>query len=403
MRVYKLDGEAIAKDQKISLAFDAHKESLHATALGPEGEVVYRESIPYEQSHVKGLIGRFPGCDIEATYEAGPTGYKLLEWLEEEGCQAFMTPPSKVKQDKGGKQLKTDARDSLDLAKQLRADMLKEVHHHGRGHYRQRELTRTREQLVSQRTATCNRIKSKLLYHGIEVPDEINATWSNDFLDWLEDGPSGNRWLDVSIEVLTANYRELSEHIRRLEVELKKLACCEAKQVESEPPDGEERFGFAGWVELLKTVPGIGLLSAMILVLELGDIRRFETAEKFASFLGLVPGEWSSGQTQLKGSLTRWGNRRARTVLVEASWKLIGKDERMGEVYERIKAKSGSGPAICAVARRLGLAIRAMIRDQKPYQSNHPSTQRKDVEHAGNRPPGAAEQTESQEESAEQT
>lgn len=380
MKVYKLEDDAIAKDQKIWLAFDAHQETLHATAFGEDDEPIYQETIPYERSHVEGLIEKFPGCQIKATYESGPTGYKLLYWLEELGCEAFMTPASKVKEDKGGKQVKTDPRDSLELAEQLEAGMLKQVHDHGQGHYRQRELTRTRQQLVEHRTAICNQIKSKLLYHGIEVPDEISTNWSHEFLDWLEGQPSGNRWLDITLEILTRTYRDLTEHIGQLEEELEKLAPCESRELEEgESLEESEQFGFEGWIELLKTVPGIGLISAMVFVLELGDIRRFETAEEFSSYLGLIPGEWSSGSTQTKRSMTRWGNSRARTVLVEASWKLIANDERMRDVYERIKAKSGSGTAICAVARRLGLAIRAMIRDGKPYECNHPSSHREDV------------------------
>lgn len=386
MKFYKLDDDAIAKDQEISLAFDVHKDSLHATVLGQDDKPIYQETIPYERSHVEGLIEMFPNCEIEASYESGPTGYKLLYWLKDLGCEAFMTPASKVKEDKGGKQIKTDPRDSLELAEQLQAGMLKEVHDHGEGHYRQRELTRTREQLVEHRTAICNQIKSELLYHGIEVPDGISTNWSNAFLDWLENEPSGNRWLDITLEILTRTYRELTEHIGELEDELERLAPCESRQPEDETLEEDEQFEFEGWIELLKTVPGIGLLSAMIFVLELGDIRRFETAEEFSSYLGLIPGEWSSGKSQNKRSMTRWGNARARTVLVEASWTLIAKDGRMRDVYERIKAKSGSGRAICAVARRLGLAIRAMIRDGKPYQCNHPSSHREDVENPGNRP-----------------
>jgi transposase len=114
-------------------------------------------------------------------------------------------------------------------------------------------------------------------------------------------------------------------------------------------------------------VPGIGPLTTMLLLLELGDVSRFECCEELASWLGLVPSEWSSGDEKNKGSITRAGNRRARTALTEASWSLIRKDARMRAVYERIKAKSGSGVAIVAVARRLALAVRAMLRDQVEY------------------------------------
>lgn len=386
MKVYKLADDAIAKGEDVWMGIDAHKQSLHVTVVGQD-EPLYRESIPYERSHLAGIIELFPDCRIEATYESGPTGYKLLYWLEELGCEAFMTPATKVKEDKGGKQVKTDSRDSLELAKQLRGGMLKEVHDHGRGHYRQRELTRTRQQLVEHRSAICNQIKSKLTMHGVEVPDEISTSWSKGFLSWLEDGPSEHRWLDRTLEELVGTYRDLSERIQSLEDELQKLASCEEDEThEEESLDDEETFQFGGWVELLETVPGIGFLSAMVLILELGDILRFETTEEFASYLGLIPGEWSSGQTRSKRAMTRWGNRRARTVLVEASWTLIQKDARMRDVYERIKAKSGSGRAICAVARRLGLAIRAMLRDRTPYKCNHPSQRREDTDQPANQP-----------------
>lgn len=382
MKTYKLGDDTIATDQRIWMGIDAHKQTLHVTVLGAD-EVLYRETIPYERSHVEGIIELFPGCNIEAVYESGPTGYTLLYWLEDLGCEAFMTPATKVKEDKGGKQVKTDSRDSLELAEQLRGNMLKEVHDHGRGHYRQRELTRTRQQLVEHRSAICNQIKSKLTFHGIEVPDEISTSWSKEFLRWLESAPTDHRSLDVVLESLIQTYRDLSEQIDRLEDELDKLA---AGPDDDASLDEEEVFEFSGWVELLQTIPGIGFLSAMVLILELGDIRRFETTEEFASYLGLIPGEWSSGETQSKRAMTRWGNRRARTVLVEASWTLISHDARMRDVYERIKAKSGSGRAICAVARRLGLAIRAMLRDGKAYQCNHPSEEREDSEHSDNKP-----------------
>ena len=385
MKMYKLGEDTIAKGQDIWMGIDAHKQSLHVTVLGAE-EVLYRETIPCERSHLEGVIELFPDCQIEATYESGPTGYKLLYWLQDLGCQAFITPSTKVKQDKGGKLVKTDSRDSLELAEQLRGGMLKQVYDHGRGHYRQRELTRTRQQLVEHRSAICNQIKSKLTFHGIEVPEGISTRWSKDFLVWLEEEPTGDRWLDASLESLTQTYRDLSEQIEELEDELERLASCTKPRSEDEQLADEELFEFDHWVELLMTVPGIGFLSAMVLVLELGDLGRFETTEEFASYLGLIPGEWSSGQTQSKRSMTRWGNRRARTVLVEASWTLISKDARMRDVYERIKAKSGSGRAICAVARRLGLAIRAMLRDRSPYQCNHPAEEREDLEEADNQP-----------------
>ena len=125
---------------------------------------------------------------------------------------------------------------------------------------------------------------------------------------------------------------------------------------------------YRGNAEIAMSAPGIGLLSAMILLLELGDVSRFDSCEDFASFLGLVPGEWSTGDTRHRRRTSRWGNKRARTVFVESSWTLISKDPRMREVYEQIKVRRGSGRAIVAIARRFALTLRAMLRENESYR-----------------------------------
>jgi transposase len=351
MRKYKIEEEAIATSTKVWLGIDAHKQTLHLTLIDAQ-EVLWQGSVPHAREHVEALIGRLVDCEIVAAYESGPTGYKLLHWLKELGCEAFMTPASKVRTEKGGKQIKTDQRDSLELAELARADMLKEVYDLGEQGYRDRELTRTRQQLVEHRSSLCAQIKSKLLFHGVERPQGLKANWSKAYLNWLEEGPSGHRYIDEAIKSLVRMYRELTKEIKSLDKQIEELAKSETYQRE---------------VELLKSVPGIGVMTAVLLLVELGDISRFERCEEFASFLGLIPGEWSSGETRRKRSIVRWGNKRARTALVESSWTLIGNDPPMREVYDGIKQRRGSGRAIVAVARRLGLAIRAMLRDEEPY------------------------------------
>lgn len=352
MKNYTLNKNVIATDEKVWVGIDAHKKSLHISVISRDGTLL-QQSIPHERAHVAGLVERLPGCEIEAVYEAGPTGYQLLYWLREMGCEAFMTPPSTVPQRKGGKQIKTDARDSLELAELLRADMLKEVHDLGEQTYSERELTRTRQQFVEMRSGICARIKSKLTYHTVRPPESMSTNWTKAFLAWLESGPAeGNYELNVALKLLVGTYRHLTEQIKALEADIEQLAQSEEY--------GED-------VELLTSIPGIGVLSAMILLLELGDVSRFARCEEFSSFLGLVPCEWSTGDSQYKGPLTRAGNKRARTVLVESSWRLKGCDRRMNDVYERIRDRSSSGKAIVAVARRLGLAVRAMLRDRTSY------------------------------------
>jgi len=357
MKKYKLKGEAIAIDEDIWLGIDVHKKTLHVTAMNDE-EVLCQRSVPSNEKHVRGFINKFRNCEIVAVYESGPTGYWLKHWLEKLGCEAFITPVSKVPEIKGGKQIKTDRRDSRELAKLARAEMLEEVHDLGEKRYRQRELTRTRKQFVKKRTQVCNQIKSKLLFHGIEPPDDLDGNWSKAYLAWLESEPSGDFGLDLALEELVDEYRRLTKKIRRFKKEIKRLS--ETEEFEKD-------------VDLLTSVPGVGVLTAMTFLLELGDISRFDRCEEFASFLGLIPGEWSSGERQ-QDTKIRWGNKRVRTALVESSWRLKAKDPQMEKTYERILSNTNdSGKAIVAVARRLGLAMRAMLREGNEYDYPGPA------------------------------
>lgn len=353
MRYYKIEKEAIATTDRIWMGIDAHKKTLHVTVLDDDGQVVISESVPHGRAHVAGLVGRFSDAEITAVYEAGPTGYKLLEWLEELGCDAYMCPPTHVRQKSGGKRIKTDQRDSFDLAEQARAGMLPSVHCLGEETYRERQVVRTRGQLVEHRSATKAQIKSLLLFHGVRAPDELKTNWSKAHMAWLEEGPTGDENIDLAIETLVELIKSLDRQIKRLEARLRQM---------------EKSQKWADQAELLRSVPGIGAVSAMLLLLELGDVSRFDRCEELSSWLGLVPSEWSSGDGQSKGSITRSGNKRARTALVESSWTLISKDAWMRMVYERIKAKSCAGVAIVAIARRLALSIRAMLRDEKKYE-----------------------------------
>lgn len=354
MKKYKLKTKAISTTtKKVWMGIDAHKKTLHITILDDEGERIFTGSLPYGREHVVGLIKRLEDVEITAVYEAGPTGYQLLHWLRELGCNAFMCPPTHVRKLRGGTRIKTDERDSYTLAEQARAKMLPAVHSHEKKVYGQRQISRTRGQLVKHRSQAKAQIKSLLLYHGVRPPKDLKANWSKAYLQWLAEGPTNDGNLNLSIEALLQLIKSLSRQIKRLEARLKAL-------------QKEERW--ADQAERLRGIPGIGAITAMLLLVELGDVSRFDRCEEFASWLGLVPCEWSSGEGQHRGSITRAGNKRVRTALVEASWILVGKDKAMKKVYERIKKRRGASIAIVAVARRLALIIRAMLRDEKPYQ-----------------------------------
>ena len=121
-------------------------------------------------------------------------------------------------------------------------------------------------------------------------------------------------------------------------------------------------------MKLLKSAPGIGPLTSIRLILELGNVDRFKRKEEFASFLGLTPGEYSSGEQERKGHITKQGNRWIRSWLVESSWVAIRHDQVLLEKFNNVYKHCGSKKkAIVAVARKMGIRLRALLLTGQPY------------------------------------
>jgi hypothetical protein len=124
-------------------------------------------------------------------------------------------------------------------------------------------------------------IKSLLLFHSIEVPFSSRQQWTAPFVKWLHEVDLGNEYLNGSLKALVDLFDYLSAEKKRLTHEVIELG-------------REEKY--AQRVKLLKTIPGIGCLSAMEILVELQDITRFQTADELAAYLGLTPSQYSSGE-----------------------------------------------------------------------------------------------------------
>lgn len=196
-------------------------------------------------------------------------------------------------------------------------------------------------------------IKSMLLFHGIDVPFSSRQQWTGRFITWLHELDCGDEYLNISLKALVQLFDYLSSEKKKLTHEVLELA---------------RKDSYASRVNLLKTVPGIGALSAMEILVEIQDISRFQTADELAAYLGLTPSQYSSGEHIRMGPITHMGNSRARTTLIECSWILIQKDPRMRQKYETITSRRGGKKAIVGVARSLSACIRRMLLDQVAYE-----------------------------------
>ena len=161
-----------------------------------------------------------------------------------------------------------------------------------------------------------------------------------------------NRWMQESFNRLLEQYEFLSVQIDKQTQPLLELS---------------ETALYRDRVEILQSIPGIGVISAMELLLELQDVSRFRRAEQLAAYVGLTPSQYSSADKVRMGRITGIGKNTLRSLLVEASWTLIRKDRAMREKYDRIKIRSGGKRAIVAIARTLLLRMRRMLLDGQAY------------------------------------
>jgi transposase len=335
----------------IYVGVDLHNKQWHITIRTFDLEL-FSASIAGTWEALRCLLARYTGHPIKVVYEAGYFGFWLHDLLQEYGVECIVTPPSLIPQ-QAGNRVKTDRLDSRKLALYLAKDLLKRVWVPSAQERAERQVARTRRQLVRDRVRVQARIKALLRCYGLPLPEHAGK-WSHRFVENLSRVKFAHRWVAESFESLLEQYRFFSEQILRQTRLLKKLA---------ETERYKER------VKVLRSIPGVGLVVAMELLLELQSVERFRRAEELAAYVGLTPSQDSSAERVRMGHITRAGKRSLRGTLIEASWYLIGKDKAMRKKYERIKARAGAKRAIVAVARKLLLCTRRMLLDQQRYRT----------------------------------
>lgn len=340
----------IPSGETVFVGIDLHRLSWHITVICC-GEMIFSGAHPPEPEKLLNFLKRYRPNRIEAVYEAGYFGFSLYELLNASGIQCTVTPPTLLPMEYGN-HVKTDRRDSHKLAFLLSKRMLKAVWVPGPELCAHRQSLRRRQQLMGDRVRVQQRIKSELCFFGLSIANPIGP-WTESFFNRLKEIVFDNSYMNQSFMALLNEYEYLNGLIEQQTGLLKELATSEL---------------YAERVRLLRTVPGIGLLSALHLLLELGDITRFARAEQLAAYVGLTPSQYSSGENVRMGRITRCGKNDLRAILTEVAWTAIKKDPVLREVYENLKFRRGAKKAIVAVARRLLLRCRRVLLDGTPYR-----------------------------------
>jgi len=288
------------------VGMDAHKNSIQVAALFPDRAepVEWTEVTTPEAIRRLGrkLQRQAPG-EVRCCYEAGPTGYGLQRLLEAEGVICEVVAPS-LTPVKPGCRIKTDRRDARKLAELLRADVLTAVHPPSETDEALRDLCRCRDDVRVDLLRARHRL-GKFLLRRHCIYRQTKHHWGTRHWAWLEqlrfDDPMSQATLDSYLLAV----RQLEERQHRLDAQLEEYG--------GQGPYREP----VGWLRCFK---GIDTVTAVCLVAELHDFRRFRSARELMSYVGLVPSENSTGLSPRRGSITKTGNRHVRRLLVEAAW-----------------------------------------------------------------------------------
>jgi transposase len=339
--------------QQIYVGMDVHKKSWSISIFTDQFEHKTFSQPPEVGVLVNYLKRNFPGAAYKSVYEAGFSGFWIHDRLQEQGIQCLVVNPADVPTKDKERATKTDRVDCRKLARSLRNGEIDGIYVPSRPKAEDRSLLRTRGSMVKKQTRCKNQIKSVLCFYGIIIPDDFaNGYWSNRFINWIEsvrmERASGNLAFKAHLDEL--------KHIRRIIADLNRGIRVLARSDE-----------YRENVRILKTVPGVSILTAMTLLTELYDISRFKTLDKLCSYVGLIPNTDSSGETDYKTGMTGRRNAQLRVILIESAWTAVRKDPALMMAFNELCKNMTKTKAIVRIARKLLNRIRYVLKNQQEY------------------------------------
>lgn len=337
------------------VGLDVHKNTI-SVALLRAGQPLLEWSLANESGAVCRLIRKLEReakGELLCCYEAGPTGFVLQRQLTRAGIDCRVVAPSLIPV-KPGARIKTDRRDARKLAELLKAELLTEVKPPTEDEEAVRDLTRARDDAQRDLTRARNRLSKFLLRRGCVYVVGRKPTWSGKYRAWLRALTFPRRADQVVFEDYLLAVEQVEGRLAGINEEIEAVA---QEQPWREP------------VQALRCFHGINTVTAVALVAEIHDPRRFAHPRQLMSYLGLVPSERTSGMRERRGGITGTGNRHVRRLLIEAAWHyrhkpVVGRALRLRRREQAPKAIALADRAL----RRLTLRQRRML-----YQGKHPN------------------------------
>lgn len=310
----------------ITIGMDVHKETYALCSyFSTNQEFYYEETLKSESKYVVKYIRKsrkeairlqmienhknnllLDASEIEVQvicgYEAGPTGFNLKRELEKANIDCRIMAPTTIYKKKGGNRVKTDKQDARNLSKTLFWGAYKEVVPISVEDEATRDYIRMRDDRKNALKKAKQQLKSFILRRNIHYPFKGGA-WTHAYRKWLKTIKFDLRIDQLTFDEYLAEVYRLEEAIERFDIKIEELS---------------KNDKYKEDVKRLRCFAGIDTHIALSIVCEVGDFARFKKAREFSSFIGLCPGEHSSGEKTKTTGITKSGNTHLRKLLIES-------------------------------------------------------------------------------------
>ena len=323
-------------DRKYYVGFDIHEVNFYGTVMNKQGDIITKGPVKNSKEGIQSFLGSFPSTDIIIAIEACGLARGVYRLLTELGYETVLANPAKIKSLPGYN--KTDKIDSKKLADLLRVGYLPITYMPSEDIIKLRDISRHRSQLVRMRAVTKVRIKSYLSRDGKKFPGK----WNKNTLTKLKE-------MDPMIANFVGIIEVLNEQISHVEKKIRQISTCNYK------------------LQLLTTIPGIADISAMLILGEIGDIKRFNNPKSLVKYAGLCPGVSQSGQKS-HDIICNANNKWLKGMITEISSRGAMLDRRYLRHYARVNKRKGFKVARRSVARKMMIDIWHILTKEEPFK-----------------------------------
>lgn len=362
-------------DQPIMVGCDLHDRSMllrEARGRGAAETWSAKNTPEGRQRMIARLLERAAsaGTRVIFAYEASGQGFGLYDELTAAGIECHVLAPTKLLRTPHARRNKTDERDAEQLLQLLRGHVLagnplSDVWIPDPTTRDDRELVRARIDAAEKVASLKAQVKSLLKRQRLEWPGKVGVGWTLGFRSWLRSSAT-------NASVPWGTRQTLASLLRQLD-----FLEAELKRVDRQLSELAEQPRYARGVESLMRMQGVGMLTALVFLTEIGDLTRFRNRRQVSAYLGLAPTSHESGETDdRKGHISRQGPSRVRRVLCQAAWVRVrerGSDE---PAYRRLVKRNPKHKKIAVVATMRRLAVRMWHAAREAPETVHERLQR---------------------------